>query len=125
MDRARFEDYPFELRPLTKAEGGGWRISWPDLPGCLSDGETPEEAIEHGKNAFAAWMAVRTQDLKRDMPRPFGAGAQPARFVVRAPRTLHARLVVRAKEEGVSLNTLITTLMAESLGRTQPVEAGK
>jgi hypothetical protein len=38
-------DYPFEMRPLSEEEGGGWLISFPDLPGCASDGETPEEAI--------------------------------------------------------------------------------
>lgn len=59
MSKARFEDYSFELRQLPKSHGGGWLISGPDLPGCMSDGETPEEAIENGRDAFAAWMAVR------------------------------------------------------------------
>jgi antitoxin HicB len=45
MSKTKFEDFPFDLRPLSKAEGGGWLITWPDLPGCMSDGETPEEAI--------------------------------------------------------------------------------
>jgi antitoxin HicB len=38
-------DYPFRVRPLTDEEGGGYLIAFPDLPGCLSDGETIEEAI--------------------------------------------------------------------------------
>ena len=42
--------------------------------------------------------------------------AKPARFVLRAPRSLHARLVERAREEGVSLNSLVMTFIAESLG---------
>ena len=116
MSKTKFDDYPFELRPLTKAEGGGWLITWPDLPGCMSDGETPEEAIENGKDAFAAWSSVRTRDLRKAMPKP-AAAAKPARFVLRAPRSLHARLVERAKEEGVSLNTLVTSFIAESLGK--------
>ena len=116
MSKTKFDDYPFELRPLTKAEGGGWLITWPDLAGCMSDGETPEEAIENGKDAFAAWSSVRTRDLKKAMPKP-AAAAKPARFVLRAPRSLHARLVERAKEEGVSLNTLVTSFIAESLGK--------
>ena len=116
MSKTKFDDYPFELRPLTKAEGGGWLITWPDLPGCMSDGETPEEAIENGKDAFAAWSSVRTRNLRKAMPKP-AAAAKPARFVLRAPRSLHARLVERAKEEGVSLNTLVTSFIAESLGK--------
>ena len=72
MGKFNFDDYRYELRPLTKAEGGGWLITWPDLPGCMSDGETPEEAIDNGKDAFAVWSSVRTRNLKKAMP------AQPA-----------------------------------------------
>ncbi len=43
--------YPFVMRPLSPEEGGGWLITFPDLPGCMSDGETPEEALENGKDA--------------------------------------------------------------------------
>ena len=117
MSKPEFDNYPFELRPMTKAEGGGWLITWPDLQGCMSDGETPEQAIDNGKDAFAAWTAVRTRDLKKPMPRPAPVVAGPARFVLRAPRYLHARLVERAREEGVSLNALVTTFIAESLGK--------
>jgi integrase len=38
------------MRPLIADEGGGWLITFPDLPGCMSDGETPEEAIENGRD---------------------------------------------------------------------------
>ena len=91
MSKTKFDDYPFELRPLTRAEGGGWLITWPDLPGCISDGETPDEAIENGKDAFAAWSSVRTRDLKKAMPKP-AAAAKPARFVLRAPRSEERRV---------------------------------
>ena len=37
-------DYPFEVRPLP-ADEGGYLITYPDLPGCMSDGDTVEEAI--------------------------------------------------------------------------------
>lgn len=117
MSSLKFDDYPFVVRPLSRAEGGGWFITWPDLPGCMSDGATPEETVENGKDAFAAWMAVRQRDLKRPPPKPRTREGSPARFVLRTPRSLHSRLVVRAQQEGVSLNTLVTTLIAESLGK--------
>jgi len=83
----------------------------------MSDGETPEEAIDNGKGAFAAWTAVRTRDLKKAMPKPASVAVKPSRFVLRAPRSMHSRLVERAKEDGVSLNTLVTSFIAESLGK--------
>jgi antitoxin HicB len=46
------EQYPFQVRPLTEEEGGGYLIEFPDIPGCISDGETPEEAIVNGRDAL-------------------------------------------------------------------------
>ncbi|MDQ2946412.1 MAG: toxin-antitoxin system HicB family antitoxin, partial [Acidobacteriota bacterium] len=40
----------------------------------------------------------------------------------RVPKSLHARLVVRAEKEGVSLNTLVATLIAEGSGRRDAVK---
>jgi antitoxin HicB len=39
-------EYAFTIRPLTAEEGGGYLIEYPDLLGCMSDGETVEEAIK-------------------------------------------------------------------------------
>lgn len=125
MSKAKFEDYSFDLRPLPKAQGGGWLITWRDLPGCMSDGETPEEAIENGRDAFAAWMAVRQGVLKKPSPKPSAPAGKPARFVLRTPKSMHARLVARAEAEGVSLNTLVTTLLAENLRAPQHGAARK
>ena len=36
--------YRYILKPLPEEDGGGYLIEFPDLPGCISDGETPEEA---------------------------------------------------------------------------------
>ena len=43
MNIPDFDDYPFEIRPLSEEDGGGFLITFPDLPGCMADGETPEE----------------------------------------------------------------------------------
>ena len=61
--------YPFEIRPLTDDEGGGWLVTYPDLPGCMSDGETQEEAMSNGKDAMAAWIKA-VEETGRKIPRP-------------------------------------------------------
>lgn len=104
--------YPFEVRPLSKEEGGGYSIYFPYLPGCWSDGATPEDAIEHGRDALQSWLAV-AQEFGDGIPRPFPAVS--GRFVQRVPRSLHARLIARAKAEGVSLNTLVVSLVSQEL----------
>jgi antitoxin HicB len=62
-------EYPFEIRPLSKDEGGGYAIVFPDLPGCRSDGATPEEAIENGRDALRSWLAV-TREFGDKAPKP-------------------------------------------------------
>jgi antitoxin HicB len=106
-------DYPFEIRPLSKDEGGGYAITFPDLPGCRSDGATPEEAIKNGRDALQSWLAV-AQEFGDKVPGPFAAVS--GRFVQRVPRSLHAQLIAQAKAEGVSLNTLIVSLVSQGLG---------
>lgn len=106
-------EYPFEIRPLSKDEGGGYSIVFPDLSGCRSDGATPEEAIENGRDALKSWLAVAREFGDR-LPTPFSAVS--GRFVQRVPRSLHARLVAQARAEGVSLNTLVVSLVSQGLG---------
>jgi predicted RNase H-like HicB family nuclease len=47
--------YRFIVRPLPEDAGGGYLTEFPDLPGCMSDGETIEEAITNGIDAMRGW----------------------------------------------------------------------
>jgi antitoxin HicB len=109
-------DYPFEIRPLSKEEGGGYSITFPDLPGCCSDGATPEEAINNGRDALESWVAV-AREFGDELAKPFSNVS--GRFVQRVPRSLHAQLIARAKIEGVSLNTLVVSIVSQGLGQRQ------
>ncbi|MBS1225794.1 MAG: hypothetical protein H6R24_2472 [Proteobacteria bacterium] len=62
MNSPRFDDYPFEIRPLSAEDGGGYLITFLDLPGCMADGETPEDAIREGRDAFRCWMQAHIED---------------------------------------------------------------
>jgi len=44
------------IRPLLESEGGGYLIEFPDLPGCMADGETPEEAKVEGRDALLSYI---------------------------------------------------------------------
>jgi len=107
--------YPFEVKHLSKAEGGGYLISFPDLPGCIADGETIDEAIKNGIDATNSWIAT-SKEFNDPIPEPASSLAS-GRFVQRLPKSLHARLVERAKQEGVSMNALVTAIIAESMGK--------
>jgi antitoxin HicB len=111
-------DCPFEIRPLTAAEGGGFLVSYPDFSECISDGETVEEAIANGRDAVAATIAA-LQAKGFAVPAPNSGGVASGKFVARVPKTIHAQLATRAKAEGVSLNTLVLAFIAEGLGRRE------
>ena len=115
---SKLADYPFEIRPLSAEEGGGFLISYSDFSECISDGETVEEALKNGKDALKATIAA----LKaRELPVPAAnsGGSASGKFVARVPKTVHAQLTTRAKAEGVSLNTLVLTFIAQGLGRKE------
>jgi antitoxin HicB len=110
--------YPFNLRQLSNEEGSGYLIEFPDLPGCMSDGETVEEAILNGQDAIDAWMEA-ANEMHRRIPEPGELENQSGKWVQRVPKSIHLRLVNRAKDEGVSLNTLVITMLSESLGENR------
>lgn len=110
--------YPFTIRPLPEADGGGFLIEYPDLPGVISDGETPEEAMDNGQDALKAAL-LTMKEFGDPIPAPGAFNAASGQWRQRVPKTLHARLVERAKEEGVSLNALVTAMIAEGLGQRQ------
>jgi antitoxin HicB len=113
---SKLADYPFEIRPLNAEEGGGFLISYPDFSECISDGETVEEALKNGRDALKATVAaMKAKGLA--VPAPNGGGVASGKFVARVPKTIHAQLATRAKVEGVSLNTLVLTFIAQGLGR--------
>lgn len=111
-----FESYPHTLA----YEDGCWWITFPDLPGCMSDGTTEAEAVANGRDAFASWMHSCLAD-GHPVPKPRSITQPPAlgsgRLLARLPKTLHGRLAQEAAKDGVSLNQLLTLLLAEGLAR--------
>jgi antitoxin HicB len=62
-------DYPVVIAPLSGENGGGYLATVPDLPGCMSDGSTREEAAHNIGDAIAQWID-EAQKLGREIPAP-------------------------------------------------------
>ena len=98
-----------EMRELSSEEGGGYLVTFPDLPGCASDGDTPEEALHNAAEAEITWLAANAHwEKAKNLP--------PARLVARLPRSIHRELQRRAAREGVSINTMLISLVSHGLG---------
>jgi predicted RNase H-like HicB family nuclease len=62
-------EYTVLIEPLADSDGGGYLATVPDLPGCMSDGETPEEALKNVQEAIASWIEA-AREWKQEIPKP-------------------------------------------------------
>ena len=107
--------YTAVVRELRDSEGGGFLAEFPDLPGCVADGATREEALKNLDDAAEEWIAAAKR-LGRTIPEP-NTAEYSGKWVQRVPKSLHRRLASEAKREGVSLNALTSTILAEGVGK--------
>src|SRR5690606_27924749 len=70
-------DYPIILAPLSEEDGGGYLGFAPDLPGCMSDGDTLDEALANTREAVSEWIET-AQRRGMELPLP-GSAAQRER----------------------------------------------
>jgi len=61
--------YPVVIEPLSPEDGGGFLALVPDLPGCMSDGASPEEAVANVQDAIATWIEA-AHDVGHSVPAP-------------------------------------------------------
>lgn len=102
-------NYRIELSPDDE---GGYVVSYPELPGCLSVGDTVEEAIKNGEDAKREWfMAMIEEDMV--IPEPEKNNDYSGQFKLRLPKSLHRSLVQRAKKEGISMNQYCLYLLSK------------
>jgi len=103
--------YPIEL---TEGEEGGYFATHPALNGCMAEGATATEAIANLADSREVWIATRL-DNGYSVPEP--RKHQPSGNIsLRMMPSLHARLAKLADRDGVSLNFLITSVLARHAG---------
>ena len=125
MKKNDHRDYRVVLSRLSEDDGGGWLAEVPELTGCMSDGETQEEALANVQEAVRDWISAAKEKGAR-VPRPalFEEASFSGKFTLRLPKSLHRHLSERAEAEGVSLNQLILAMVGYSAGATAaPVPA--
>lgn len=103
-------DYTIRLK---QNKDGSYFVEIEDLPGCMSEGDTKEEALKMIEDAKRAWITVALK-RKIKIPEPEKDDFS-GKLNVRMPKFLHRKLSYKAKHEGVSLNTLISTTLASAV----------
>ena len=86
-----------------------------EFPGCIAQGDTPQEAYEHLEDAAKDWIEAAL-DLKQEIPSPSQSLSFGGKILLRLPKSLHRQLALIAEKEGVSLNQFIVSALAEKVG---------
>lgn len=60
---------PYPLIVYWSAEDSAYLVEVPDLPGCMADGATQEEALHNVRIIIQEWIEI-AQELGRDIPQP-------------------------------------------------------
>ncbi len=110
------DDYlnlPYRLEIVPDLDEGGYAASYPELPGCITVGETLESAVENAKDAKKAWLEAAIEE-KIEIPLPDSLESYSGQFKLRIPKSLHRSLAEHSKLEGVSMNQYCVYLLSKN-----------
>lgn len=104
---------PYRLEIVPDTEEGGYAASYPDLPGCITCGETAAEAAANAVDAKKAWLEAAIEEgieIAEPVPEEHYSG----QFKLRIPKSLHKQLSEQSSKEGISMNQYCLYLLAQN-----------
>ena len=113
----KIEDYvdlPYKMEIVKDLDEGGYVVSFPDLPGCLTVGETIEEAIKNAEDAKRAWLEAAIEE-QIEISIPENKEKYSGQFKLRIPKSLHRILAEQSKREGISMNQYCVYLLSRNI----------
>ena len=104
---------PYRMEIVPDTEEGGYAVSFPDLPGCLTMGDTIEEAIKNAEDAKRSWIEAAIED-GFSISEPDDLENYSGQFKLRIPKSLHKSLSEHSKAEGISMNQYCLYLLTKN-----------
>ena len=108
----KLDDYmamPYRMEIVEDKEEGGFVVSYPDLPGCITCGETVESAVTNALDAKKAWFEASLEIHEPDSLEDYSG-----QFKLRIPRSLHRLLAEHSQREGISMNQYCVYLLSRN-----------
>ena len=103
----------YRMEIIEDKDEGGVVISYPDLPGCITCGETIESAIANAVDAKRSWLEAALED-GIEIHEPDSLNNYSGQFKLRIPRSLHRDLAEHAQREGISMNQYCVYLLSKN-----------
>lgn len=104
---------PYRMEIVEDKDEGGYVVTFLDLPGCLTVGETIEKAVANAEDAKKAWFEAALESNVEIME-PDSLEDYSGQFKLRIPRSLHRMLVEHSKREGISMNQYCVYLLSRN-----------
>ena len=108
-----YMDLPYRLEMVPDPDEGGFVVCYPDLPGCISAGETTERALKNAYDAKRAWIEAAIEEGLK-IPEPNSLDDYSGQFKLRIPKSLHRSLAEHARAEGTSMNQYCLYLLTKN-----------
>ena len=102
---------PYKLEIVPDMDEGGFVARYPELPGCITVGDTLEAVIKNLNDAKIEWITAALED-GNTIPEPSTYDDYSGQFKLRLPKSLHKLLAAQSKEEGVSMNQYCVYLLS-------------
>ena len=103
----------YRMEIVEDKDEGGFVASFPDLPGCITCGETIESAAKNALDAKKAWFIAALED-GIVINEPNSLDEYSGQFKLRIPRSLHKALAEHSQREGVSMNQYCVYLLSKN-----------
>ena len=81
----------YRMEIVEDKDEGGFVVSFPELPGCITSGETIESAIKNALDAKKTWLEAAIED-GIEIHEPDSLEDYSGQFKLRIPRSLHRSL---------------------------------
>lgn len=98
---------------ITPRDDGTYSGEVPQLGSCFAEGATPEECLANLRGSLDLWIET-AEEIGLKIPEAEKEHFS-GNFALRMPKSLHRELAVAAKEQGVSLNQLISLFLSAHL----------
>lgn len=108
-----YMEMSYRMEIVEDKDEGGFVVSFPDLPGCVTCGETVESAVANAQDAKRAWLEAALED-RIEIQEPNNLEDYSGQFKLRLPRSLHRLLAEHSKKEGISMNQYCVYLLSRN-----------
>lgn len=103
----------YRMEIVEDKDEGGFIVTYPDLPGCISCGETIESAVANAIDAKEVWLEAAIEE-GIEINEPDSLDDYSGKFKLRIPKSLHKSLAEHSQREGISMNQYCVYLLSKN-----------